>query len=484
VVHFLPYCFKIYTKITDTKPKFNHLTKQSMKTAIVPFILLLAVSVLALFIPAVPTTIVTEGINSGDVAWMLAATALVLLMTPGLAYFYGGMIDTKNIIATMLQSFIAMGVISVIWIVVGFSLAFGDPIKPFGDDFGGIIGNPLSFFMFQGVLDGKPWSLAPTIPLVLFAFFQLKFAIITPALITGTFAERIRFKSYVIFLVLFSLLIYAPLAHWTWHPEGFLFKLGVLDFAGGTVVHMSAGFAALAASMYLRNKSEVKVHISPANIPFVLLGTGLLWFGWFGFNAGSALGAGPLAASAFATTNTASAAAGLCWVLFDSVRGKKPSALGFCIGAVVGLVAITPAAGFVTIPSSLFIGTVAALISNLVVNWKTKTSLEDTLDVFPCHGVGGAVGMLMTALLANKAVNAANTTGNGLFFGETALFTAHLIALVVVVAYTFVGSMIILKVTDLLSPLKVSPEEFKVGSDYSQHGEAVSFDLTTAKEAI
>jgi ammonium transporter, Amt family len=448
-----------------------------MKTALVPFIFLLAVSVLAVFIPAVPTTIVTEGINSGDVAWMLAATALVLLMTPGLAYFYGGMIDTKNIISTMLQSFIAMGVISVLWMVVGFSLAFGDSI-------GGVIGDPSTFFMFKGVLDGKPWSLAPTIPLVLFAFFQLKFAIITPALITGTFAERIRFKSYVIFLVLFSLLIYAPLAHWTWHPDGFLFKLGVLDFAGGTVVHMSAGFAALAASMYLRNKSEEKVAISPANIPFVLLGTGLLWFGWFGFNAGSALGAGPLAASAFATTNTASAAAGLCWVLFDSVRGKKPSALGFCIGAVVGLVAITPAAGFVTIPSSLFIGTVAAVISNIVVHWKAKTSLEDTLDVFPCHGVGGAVGMVMTGLLANTAVNSANTTGNGLFFGETTLFTAHLIALAIVIAFTFLGSLIILKVTDLISSLQITAEEKKVGSDFSQHGEQVySFDVNDAKGA-
>src|SRR5215207_919705 len=258
-----------------------------MKTAFVPFVLLLAVSVLALFIPAVPTTIVTEGINSGDVAWMLCASALVLLMTPGLAYFYGGMIDTKNIISTMLQSFIAMGVISVLWIVVGFSLAFGESK-------GGFIGDPMTFFMFNHVLDGKPWSLAPTIPLVLFAFFQLKFAIITPALITGTFAERIRFKSFILFLVLFSLLIYAPLAHWTWHPEGFLFKLGVLDFAGGTVVHMSAGFAALAASIYLRDKTAKKSTISPANIPFVLLGTGLLWFGWFGFNAGSAVGAGAL----------------------------------------------------------------------------------------------------------------------------------------------------------------------------------------------
>lgn len=449
-----------------------------MKKSIVFLVLLVAISILAVFMPAVPTTIVTEGINSGDTAWMLCSAALVLLMTPGLAYFYGGMIDTKNIISTMLQSFIAMGVISVLWIVVGFSLAFGE-------DIGGFIGNPATFFMFNGVLDGKPWSLAPTIPLVLFAFFQLKFAIITPALITGTFAERIRFKAYILFLVLFSLLIYAPLAHWTWHPDGFLFAWGVLDFAGGTVVHMSAGFAALAASMYLRNKSEKKTTISPANIPFVLLGTGLLWFGWFGFNAGSAVGAGALAASAFATTNTAAAAAGLAWVLFDVARGKKPSAVGFCIGSVVGLVAITPAAGFVTIPSSLFIGTFAAIISNIVVHWKSKTSLEDTLDVFPCHGVGGAVGMVMTALLAHQAVNSANTTGNGLFFGETTLFFVHMKALLVVVAFTFIGALILLKVVDLIFGLSVTPEEKKAGSDLSQHGENLfPMDFTMKEEIV
>jgi Amt family ammonium transporter len=424
---------------------------------------LVGVSLLGIFMPA-PGKIVTEGINSGDVAWMLTASALVLLMTPGLAFFYGGMIDTKNIISTMLQSFIAIGVISVLWVVVGFSLAFGKSI-------GGFIGDPRTFFMFQNVLDGQPWSLAPTIPLVLFSFFQLKFAIITPALITGTFAERIRFKSYILFLVLFSLFIYSPLAHWTWHPDGFLFKLGVLDFAGGSVVHMSAGFAALAASIYFRERTQVKATIAPANIPFVLLGTGLLWFGWFGFNAGSALSAGPLAASAFATTNTASAAAGLCWVLFDTLRGKKPSALGFCIGAVVGLVAITPAAGYVSVPSSIFIGTVAALISNLVAHWKANTSLEDTLDVFPCHGVGGLVGMILTACLAKVAINPANTTGNGLFFGEWNLFKTHLIGLAIVIVYVFVGSFIILKITDLLSPLRVSSEEKIVGNDYSQHGE-------------
>jgi ammonium transporter, Amt family len=432
--------------------------------SIIPFLVLIAVSILALFIPAVPANIYTEGLNSGDIGWMLAASALVLLMTPGLAYFYGGMINTKNIISTMLQSFIAMGVISVLWVFVGFSLAFGKSIN-------GFIGDPSSFFMFQNVMDGKPWELAPTIPLVLFAFFQLKFAIITPALITGTFAERIKFRSYILFICLFSLLIYAPLAHWTWHPQGFLFKWGVLDFAGGTVVHMSAGFAALAAAIFLRSKSEKKTPISPTSIPYVLLGTGLLWFGWFGFNAGSALGANALAATAFATTNTASAAAGLCWVLFDMVRGKKPSALSFCIGAVVGLVAITPAAGFVTIPSSLFIGTVASLISNIVVHWKSKTSLEDTLDVFPCHGVGGLVGMVMTALLANQAVNGANTTGNGLFYGETALFIVQMKALIIVIAYSFFGSLLLLKITDMISTLRVSPEEKKMGSDLSQHGE-------------
>jgi Amt family ammonium transporter len=449
-----------------------------MKKSIVPLILLIAISISALFLPAIPSVINTEGMNSGDVAWMLAASALVLLMTPGLAYFYGGMIDTKNIITTMLQSFVAMGVISVLWIVVGFSLAFGEDLGGLG-----LVGDPSTYFMFKDVLNAPLFG---TIPLVLFAFFQLKFAIITPALITGTFAERIRFKSYILFIVLFSLFIYAPLAHWTWHSGGFLFKMGVLDFAGGTVVHMSAGFAALAASIYLRNKGEKKPAISPANVPFVLLGTGLLWFGWFGFNAGSALSAGALAASAFATTNTASAAAGLAWILWDAARGKKPSALGFCIGAVVGLVAITPAAGFVTIPSSLFIGTFAAIISNIVVHWKTKTSLEDTLDVFPCHGVGGAVGMLMTGLLATQAVNGANTTGNGLLIdGSTNLITIHLMALVIVIAFSFVGSLILLKITDLISPLRVTAEEKKVGSDYSQHGENLfPADFSSLKEEV
>ncbi len=436
-----------------------------MTKSILPFLVLVVVSILGLIYSGVPGTIVTEGINTGDVAWMLAATALVLIMTPGLALFYGGMVNAKNVISTMLQSFVCMGVISVLWVVIGFSIAFGDTI-------GGFVGNPMTFFMFKNVLDGKPWSLAPTIPLVLFAFFQLKFAVITPALITGSFSERIKFTSYVLFVCLFSLFIYAPIAHWTWHPEGFLFKLGVLDFAGGTVVHISAGCAALAAALYLGKRKGDGTH-APANIPFVLLGTGLLWFGWFGFNAGSAVGAGTLAASAFATTNTAAAAAGLSWMFFDSMRGKKPTAMGFCIGAVVGLVAITPAAGFVTIPVSVFIGTVAAIISNLVVSWRAKSELDDTLDVFPCHGVGGIVGMLMTGIFAHVAVNAANTTGNGLFYGETKLFVTHLIALGIVVAFSFCGSYVLLMISNAISPLRVTEEEEKIGLDLSQHEEVV-----------
>lgn len=433
-----------------------------MKKSFIPFFVLLGITVLAIVFPGVPGPAVTEGLVGGDIAWMLVASAMVFIMTPGLAYFYGGMIDNKNIIATMLQSFIAMGVISIIWVVFGFSLAFGESI-------GGFVGNPATFFMFQNVMDGKPWSLAPTIPLALFAFFQLKFAIITPALISGTFSERIKFESYILFMCLFSIFIYAPLAHMTWHPDGYLFQMGVLDFAGGTVVHMSAGLAALAASIYLKGDKGSDPH-APANVPFVLLGTGLLWFGWFGFNGGSALGAGNLAMSAFAATNTASAAAGLAWVLFDVVRGKKPSALGFCIGAVVGLVAITPACGFVTIPSSIVIGVVAALVSNLVVAWKNKSNLHDTLDVFPCHGVGGMMGMILTGIFAHGAVNSA-VTDNGLAFGETTLFVKHIMALIIVGAFAFIGSFVLLKITDIISPLKVSDEEYKMGLDLSQHGE-------------
>lgn len=432
---------------------------------VLPFLLLIVAVVLGLAFPSVEPSAVTESkLDTGDTAWLLVSTALVLLMTPGLAFFYGGMVRKKNVISTMLQSFICMGLITVLWVVFGFSLAFGEDVGGMG-----IIGNPSTFFMMKGMVGNASWSLMPTVPLVLFAMFQLKFAVITPALITGAFAERIRFNSYLLFLCLFMIFIYVPLAHATWHPDGIFFKKGVLDFAGGTVVHMSAGWAALASAIFL--KSRTTPEHTPARISYVILGTGLLWFGWFGFNAGSAGGAGPLAATALATTTTASAAAAMAWVFFDMFRGKKPSAVGACIGAVVGLVAITPAAGFVTVPHSLVIGTVAAVVSNLVVIWRTRTNLDDTLDVFPCHGVGGMVGMLLTGVFASQTVNAGNTTGNGLYYGETGLFVIHLVTLVAVSVFAFVGSYILLLVTNMISPLRVSPEDEALGLDASQHDE-------------
>ena len=433
-----------------------------------PFLFLAIIAVAAIFIPVVADFDGSKIYSSSDIAWMIVATALVFLMTPGLAFFYGGMVHRKNVISTMIKSVVAAGVVSVLWVTVGFSLSFGETI-------GGFIGNPTTFLFFKGVNSGAPLlqgAAAPmTIPLTLFALFQLMFAIITPGLVVGAVAERIKFTSYIVFICLFSLLVYAPLAHWTWHPSGFLFKMGVLDFAGGTVVHISAGCAALAGALVLKRRKVHMEHqeIPPANIPYVLIGTGLLWFGWFGFNAGSALGANSLAVSAFATTNTAAAAAGLSWMFFDVLRGKKPSVLGFCIGAVVGLVAITPAAGFVAIPQSIFIGFVAAIISNLAVYYKSKTRLDDTLDVFPCHGIGGMVGMLMTGIFATKTVNAAGA--DGLFYGNSAFFFTQLKGMLIVVVYSFVVSYAIFKLINFIQPLRVSVEDEEMGLDASQHNE-------------
>jgi Amt family ammonium transporter len=431
---------------------------------IAPFLILAAVAVTSLFIPSLPAFNDAGAYNAADTAWLIVATALVFLMTPGLAFFYGGMVHRKNVLSTMIKSLIAAGVVSVIWVVVGYSLCFGA-------DIGGFIGNPMDHLFFKNVASGAPWSLAPTIPLTLFALFQLMFAVITPGLVVGAVAERIRFTAYVLFSVLFCMLVYAPLAHWSWHPEGFLFKMGALDFAGGTVVHISAGCAALAGAIVLKRR---KVHIShteipPANIPYVLIGTGLLWFGWFGFNAGSAGAANALSVSAFGTTNTAAAAAGLSWMFFDVIKGKKPSVLGFCIGAVVGLVAITPAAGFVAIPQSIFIGAVAAIISNLAVYYKSKSRLDDTLDVFPCHGIGGMVGMLMTGIFATKSVNPAGN--DGLWYGNPDFFFTQVKAMLIAVSYSFVVSFLIFKFINFILPLRVSAEEEDRGLDESQHNE-------------
>lgn len=405
-----------------------------------------------------------EAIVTSDVAWLLTSACLVLLMTPGLSFFYGGMVGKRNVISTMLQSFICLGVVSLLWLVVGFSLAFGDSMGITIDGIHyGLIGNPFQFMFFDqvGVLPHN--AMASTIPFILFALFQMKFAVITPAIITGSFAERVRFISYLLFICLFTLFIYTPLCHMVWHPDGLLGAyFGVKDFAGGTVVHMSAGFAALAGVLVL-GKRKNSEHI-PTNIPFVLLGTGMLWFGWFGFNAGSALAADGTAAMAFATTTIASASAMLTWIFFDRLNGRKVSALGACIGAVVGLVAITPAAGFVTLPQSLFFGFIAAIVSNKMLYWKKLKAFDDTLDVFACHGVGGIMGMILTAIFAQGE-------DASLLHGGWSVFGHHMIALVLVAGFTFFGSLLLFKVTNSIIPLRVSEESEAIGLDLSQHDE-------------
>ena len=403
-------------------------------------------------------------INVADVAWLLTSSSFVLLMTPGLSFFYGGMVGRKNVISTMLQSFICLGVVSLVWVVVGFSMAFGSSIGfTIDGTHYGIIGNPLDFTFFNnvGILPHK--NLASTLPFVLFALFQMKFAVITPAIITGSFAERVRFISYLLFICLFTLFIYTPLCHMVWHPSGLLGAyFGVKDFAGGTVVHMSAGFAALAGVLTL-GKRKNSEHI-PTNIPFVLLGTGMLWFGWFGFNAGSSLAANGTAAMAFATTTIASASAMITWIFFDRINGRKVSALGACIGAVVGLVAITPAAGFITIPESIFFGFITAIVSNKMLYWKKLKAIDDTLDVFACHGIGGIMGMILTAIFANGE-NASLLHGGWTIFGH------HMMALVLVSLFTFFGSMLLFKITNSIIPLRVSDNSERVGLDLSQHDE-------------
>ena len=404
-------------------------------------------------------------INNADTAWMIVASALVLLMTPGLAFFYGGMVSKKNVISTMLQSFIALGVISLVWVLFGFSLAFGNSINGWG-----IVGDPTQFAILNN-LD----SYNSNIPYLLFALFQLKFAIITPAIITGSFAERIRFRSYLLFMIFFCVLIYTPLAHMTWSSGGLFANLGdiiggpfqglhVLDFAGGTVVHMSAGLAALAGALYLGKRKKEKTE--PANIPYVILGTGLLWFGWFGFNAGSALAANYDAVIAFANTNIASASSMITWVLFDRFLNKKISAVGACIGAIVGLVAITPAAGYVTINHSIVIGFITALVCNLsIIRIKKSKKIDDTLDVFACHGIGGICGMILTAIFAKEV---------GLIYGEYNTLVLHIGATIFVILFAFFGSLLIYKIVDYILPIRVREDQEERGLDLSQHGEEIN----------
>lgn len=398
--------------------------------------------------------------DSGDIAWMIVASALVLLMTPGLAFFYGGLVGKKNVISTMFQSFLAMVVISVLWVVVGYGLAYGPSIE-------GLIGNPIPNMFFQGINSNTSWILSPTVPIILFAIYQMMFAIITPALVTGSFAERIRLWPYIIFLVLFLLFIYAPVAHWMWNPDGFLFKLGAIDFAGGTVVHMTAGWASLAGAIFLGRR---KVQVSnPAQVPYVLLGTGLLWFGWFGFNAGSAFGANGIATQALANTAVSAATAGLAWMFIDKIRGYEITAVETCLGVLVGLIAITPAAGFVSIEHAFSIGAIASLVSYIVVSEFPKGIIDDALDVFGCHAVAGITGMLLTGVFACKGVNQA-LTQEGLLFEGSELFTNQLIAVGIVSVFSFVMSYFLFFIINLITPLRVSEDVEMAGLDSEQIG--------------
>lgn len=401
-------------------------------------------------------------VDSADVAWMITATIFVLMMTPGLSFFYGGMVGKKNVISTILQSFIAMGVVSVVWVVVGFSLSFGS-------DIGGVIGNPFDFFMFKGVGAKTDAALAPTIPLALFALFQMKFAIITPSLITGSFAERVKFSAYLVFMILFCLFIYCPLAHCTWHPEGLFRQWGVVDFAGGIVVHASSGVAALAGALFLGRRVQREHSDAPANIPYVVLGASMLWLGWFGFNAGSSLHADAVAVKAFLNTNTACATAMLTWLFFDALMGRKASAMGAAVGAVVGLVAITPSAGYVSVGQSFFIAFLTALICNCACHWSDNSRrLDDALDVFPTHGTGGIVGTVLTGVFISEGLLSGTWEG-------FIVFLMHLLALGLVVGYTFVMSMLLYWVVNKMIPMRVSAHSELVGLDVSQHGESYNF---------
>jgi Amt family ammonium transporter len=405
---------------------------------------------------------VQSEINSGDTAWVLVSTALVLMMTPALAFFYGGMVRKKNILSTLNLSFVMMGLIGLQWVLVGYSLAFGKGIP-------GIIGG-LAYLGFNGVGAEPNADYAATIPHSAFAAYQMMFAVITPALITGAFVERVRFKAFVVFSLLWATLVYAPVAHWVWAVGGFIRNLGALDFAGGTVVHITAGVSALAFALVIRKRKGFGNGgtFEPHNIPYTVLGAGLLWAGWFGFNGGSALGANGLAVTAIVNSNTAAAAAGVVWMLL-AWRDNKPSVLGIVTGAVVGLVAITPAAGFVTPLAAIVIGAVAAPISYYMIKFRQQRGLDESLDVFACHGMGGLWGALATGLFATKAINAAGA--DGLFYGNTYQFVAQLIGALVAGVFAFVVTTVLAKVLDKVMGLAVTQKEEEVGLDISEHGE-------------
>ncbi|MDE6532195.1 MAG: ammonium transporter [Muribaculaceae bacterium] len=451
---------------------------------LVLFIVMLGVSLVGLV--ASPRDGIFDMDNNhlyANMAWMITATIFVLMMTPGLSFFYGGMVRVKNVISTMLQSFIVMGVVSVIWVVFGFSLAFGDDIWH-------VIGNPSDFFMFDNVgvsnitspsQESTQIGLAiTTIPLALFALFQMKFAIITPSLITGSFAERVHFAGYLLFMVLWTIVVYCPLAHCTWHPEGLFGLMDVHDYAGGIVVHAASGVAALAGAMFLGKRTS-KGHSKPANVPFVLLGAALLWLGWFGFNGGSSLAADGIAISAFLNTNTAAATAMVVWIAMDGMRGHKPSAMGAAIGAVVGLVAITPCAGWVSVGQSICIAFIITVCCNMACSWKSYSHmLDDALDVFPTHGLGGIIGTVLTGIFAYDFFASQNPE----MISRAHFFWNHILVLIMVFAYTFIASYALYWITDKIIPMRVSQNNEAIGLDRSQHDETYGGETGIAEDSI
>ena len=399
--------------------------------------------------------------DSGDTAWMLMSTALVMIMLPGLALFYGGLVHSKNVLSTVMHSFFGLAVVSVVWVIVGFTLAFGPDVNGMG-----LIGG-LDFAMFNHVgLQPSP-VYATTIPFVLFASFQLMFAAITPALISGAFAERKRFGSFVL-TILWSIFIYSPLAHWVWSADGWLFKLGALDFAGGTVVHISSGVSALVVALLIGKRHLNGKGTEPHDVPMTVLGAGLLWFGWFGFNAGSAVAANGLAASAFTATNIAAAAATITWVLASYIHSRKVSVVGAACGAVAGLVAVTPASGFVTVGGALIIGLVAGGLCFSATLLRARSKVDDALDVFAVQGVGGMFGAVATGVFASSTIQGAYS---GLLEGNAQQLVNQLIAVVATIGYAVVGTFAIVKFVDLLLGIRVKPEVEEMGLDLSVHGE-------------
>jgi len=437
-----------------------------MRRLLTPFM----AALFLLSFPAVAWAADAPTVDTGDTSFILVSTALVMIMTPGLALFYGGMVRKKNVLSTIMHSFIIIGLISIQWVVIGYTLAFGP-------DSNGIIGS-LNWLGLNGVGQTPNGDYAATIPALAFMAFQLMFAIITPALISGSIAERMRFPAFILFVLAWATLVYDPLAHWVWGVGGFLRNLGALDFAGGTVVHISSGVSGLVAALVLgKRKGHGSEPMAPHHIPMTILGAALLWFGWFGFNAGSALGANGLAASALVTTNTSAAAAALSWAFVEWLRNGKPTVLGAASGAVAGLVAITPAAGFVTVPAALVIGLIGGAICYLAVSvLKAKLGYDDALDAFGCHGIGGTWGALATGIFATKAVN---PLGNdGLLYGNAHQLLVQAISVGVTIAFAAVATFIILKVVNAITRIRATDEEEETGLDLSFHGEQAYPDFT------